>query len=118
MEQQLFHWHVEKDMKDVAYELVSIGTFTINDLLFLKPEWVSEELFIIKEIFWPDIPQRSERKIEEDTAIAGLSDIHVGSKLFLEKSFNEFLEQNPQLRVTEIPSYNRKSKSFLIELTS
>ena len=50
MEQQLFHWHVEKDMKDVAYELVSIGTFTINDLLFLKPEWVSEELFIIHPV--------------------------------------------------------------------
>ena len=31
----------ERDMKEVAYELVTIGTFTINDLLFLKPEWVS-----------------------------------------------------------------------------
>jgi hypothetical protein len=30
------------------------------------------------------------------------------------KSFNEFLENNPNLSATEIPSYNRKSKSFLV----
>lgn len=33
------------------------------------------------------------------------------------KSFNEFLENNSHLTATEIPSYNRKSKSFLIEPT-
>ena len=36
-------------MKDLAYELIYIGTFTINDLLFLKPEWV-EELFIMTPV--------------------------------------------------------------------
>ena len=30
------------------------------------------------------------------------------------KSFNEFVESNPQLHVKEILSYNRKSKSFLV----
>lgn len=30
------------------------------------------------------------------------------------KAFNEFLESNPQLRAEEIPSYNRKSKSFIV----
>jgi len=30
------------------------------------------------------------------------------------KSFNEFLDNNPQLEVKEIKSYNRKSKSFLV----
>ena len=34
------------------------------------------------------------------------------------KSFNEFLEENPHLTATEIPSYNRKSKSFLIAPTA
>lgn len=63
-----------------------------DNVIGVKATKASDELFIIKEIFWPDIPQRSERKIEEDVAIAGVSDIHVGSKLFLEKSFNEFLE--------------------------
>ena len=40
----------ERYMKEVAYKLVQIGEFTINDLLFLKPEWVPEELFIIKPV--------------------------------------------------------------------
>lgn len=30
------------------------------------------------------------------------------------KSFNEFLESNPHLQASEIKSYNRKSKSFLV----
>lgn len=30
------------------------------------------------------------------------------------KAFNEFLEENPQLKAKEIRSYNRKSKSFLV----
>ncbi len=30
------------------------------------------------------------------------------------KSFNEFLEANPHLSATSIPSYNRKSKAFLV----
>jgi len=30
------------------------------------------------------------------------------------RSFNEFLEANPRLKAEEMPSYNRKSKSFLI----
>ena len=31
------------------------------------------------------------------------------------KAFNEFLEENPHLEVRELKSYNRKSKSFLVE---
>ena len=31
------------------------------------------------------------------------------------KSFNEFLENNPNLETKEIKSYNRKSRSFLIK---
>ena len=30
------------------------------------------------------------------------------------KSFNEFLDNHPNLKVKEIPSYNRKSKSFVV----
>ena len=37
-------WACKRDMKEVAYELVSTGTFTINDIMSLKPEWVLDEL--------------------------------------------------------------------------
>ena len=50
MEKQFFRWHVEKGMKEVAFELVPIGTFTINDIMSLKPEWVPEELFIMNPV--------------------------------------------------------------------
>lgn len=33
------------------------------------------------------------------------------------KSFNEFLDANPHFKVREVPSYNRKSRSFLIRPT-
>ena len=39
----------EKLMKEVAYELVLISAFTINDLMSLKLEWVSE-LFIMNPV--------------------------------------------------------------------
>ena len=42
-------WACKRDMKEVAYELVSIGAFTINDLMSLKPEWVSEKLERVSE---------------------------------------------------------------------
>ena len=44
-----FSWACERGMKEVAYELVAIGAFTINDLLFMKPEWVPE-LFIMNPV--------------------------------------------------------------------
>jgi len=37
-------------MKEVANELVSISTFTINDIMLLKPEWIPEELFIMHPV--------------------------------------------------------------------
>ena len=37
-------------MKEVAYELVLIGAFTINDLMLLRPKWVPEELFIMHPV--------------------------------------------------------------------
>ena len=39
-------WACENDMKEVVHELVSIGTFTINEPMFRKPEWVSDDLFV------------------------------------------------------------------------
>ncbi len=46
----------------------------------------------VKDITWPDIPLlRPTKTTDADLAIAYLSDTHVGSKLFLEKSFKRFI---------------------------
>ncbi len=48
--------------------------------------------FVAKAITWPDIPVvRQKPKVEEDLAIAYLSDIHIGSRYFLEKPFKRFI---------------------------
>ena len=39
-------WACKKGMKEVAYKLVSIGAFTINDNMSLNPEFVSDDLFV------------------------------------------------------------------------
>ena len=53
---------------------------------------VSGPFIIAKSIIWPDVPVRTRPVTKDDLAIAFLSDIHVGSKLFLEKQFRRFLE--------------------------
>lgn len=63
----------------------------LDDVLGIKGQKANNEMIIIKEIFWPDLPQRPLRFSERDLGIASISDIHVGSKLFLEKEFNHFL---------------------------
>ncbi|MEM4634253.1 MAG: DNA-directed DNA polymerase II small subunit [Candidatus Anstonellaceae archaeon] len=50
------------------------------------------ELFIAESIIWPEIPvAREQKKTERDIAIAYLSDLHFGSKKFLEKEFARFI---------------------------
>ena len=52
----------------------------------------TENFFIANAIAWPDIPViRNEPKCEEDVAIAYLSDLHIGSRFYLEKPFKRVL---------------------------
>lgn len=53
---------------------------------------ISQDFIIANSITWPDIPiVRQEKKVEEDVAIAYLSDLHIGSRYFLERPFKRFL---------------------------
>lgn len=53
---------------------------------------MSNDWFMVKMVTWPDIPViRPERHSEVDVATVYLSDIHVGSKNFIEKSFRKFI---------------------------
>ncbi len=53
---------------------------------------ISGPFVIANGVMYPDIPIRTRKQTEEDFAIAFLSDVHVGSKRFLEKSFIEMLK--------------------------
>lgn len=67
------------------------GTVLLDDVIGIKATKISDEMVIINEIFWPDIPQKPLKKADNDVNMAVFSDMHVGSKLFLEKEFNKFI---------------------------
>lgn len=45
---------------------------------------------VAREIILPDIPDREQARSETDAHAAFISDLHVGSKLFMEEEFREF----------------------------
>ena len=47
--------------------------------------------FVIKDIMFPDIPEHVSSKSGTESYVALISDLHVGSKYFMEKEFNDFL---------------------------
>ncbi len=52
-----------------------------------------DKIIFADNIVWPDIPSNNElKKGPEEEYVIFLSDIHVGSNLFLEEEFNKFLE--------------------------
>jgi DNA polymerase II small subunit len=64
----------------------------------------SNDMFIANDIFQPDLPLDYRANTSEEPAhVAFLSDVHVGSYLFLEKEFNRFIDclnlegTNPEL---------------------
>ena len=52
-----------------------------------------DKVIFVDSFVWPDVPQDHElKKGHEEEYVIFLSDIHVGSKLFLKEEFNKFLE--------------------------
>lgn len=62
-----------------------------DDVVAIKGKLVGR-LLIANEIIWPDVPIKEPKTIEDDIAIAFMSDIHVGSKQFMEKNFSKMLK--------------------------
>ncbi|MGC8479838.1 MAG: DNA-directed DNA polymerase II small subunit [Candidatus Micrarchaeia archaeon] len=75
----------------------SIETFEsakkiINDEIIAIKVRISSPFIIATNIIFPDIQIKTKKQTEEDLAIAFTSDLHIGSKLFLEKEFLRFIE--------------------------
>lgn len=47
--------------------------------------------FIIKDLILPDIPDQASNRSETETYAVFLSDLHIGSKYFMEEEFTEFV---------------------------
>ncbi len=64
----------------------------LDDVIAISGK-ILEPYIIVEDIEWPDLPVLRERKlIEKDIAIAYISDIHFGSKYFLDRYLEMFLD--------------------------
>jgi len=73
-------------------ELLELAGGLVTDEVIAVEGRLSKELFIADNIHEPEIPIREPRKTDEEVSLAMLSDMHIGSKLFMEKNFNNFLD--------------------------
>ena len=52
----------------------------------------NNKAFVLKKITAPDIPEHIPNKAQSDSYVILISDLHVGSKYFLEDEFNQFID--------------------------
>lgn len=75
-----------------AKELYEKSRTLVNDEVIAITGKISGPFIIAKEILWPDVPIKMKNKSEDDASIAFISDLHIGSKLFMEKNFTNFIK--------------------------
>ena len=69
----------------------SAAKLMLDDIVALDGK-NADELFIADAITWPEMPvMRRQKTTERDVAIAYISDLHMGSKKFLEEEFSSFI---------------------------
>lgn len=76
----------------LSQDLFEEGKMLINDEVVAIRGKISNQFLIANEIIWPDVPIRQQKQIEDDIAIAFMSDIHVGSRQFMEKNLSKMLK--------------------------
>lgn len=79
---------VSKNHPDLLTEAKEI----VEDEIIGVSGMCGEKIIFLDKIIWPDIPSANEiKKGPEDINVAFLSDVHVGSKMFLREEFDRFL---------------------------
>ncbi len=78
--------------KDDRYLENDKGKIMLDDVIGVSGVKINKDMVIAKRIFWPDLPQRTPKLLKKEVYVASISDMHVGSKLFLEKAFQRFVE--------------------------
>ncbi len=63
----------------------------LDQVIFISAVKGKGDLLIAEEIMYPDLPLRKPNRAELPVYAALLSDMHVGSKMFMGKAFNRFL---------------------------
>ena len=75
-----------------SLELFEKARHLVEDEVIAVSGKISGPFIIASEFVWPDIPINDRKQSEEDVAIAFISDVHVGSKFFMERNFSNFIK--------------------------
>ena len=69
------------------------STLILDQMLMLEisPSKRNSNDFIVKDIIFPDIPEHVPSKSGTESYVALISDLHVGSKYFMDKEFKDFV---------------------------
>jgi len=77
-----------KDNKPLTQEA---RTVMLDNVIAVKARKMNNDMVIVSDLCWPELPHRPEKFGERDLGLAAIADIHIGSKLFLEKEFENFI---------------------------
>jgi DNA polymerase II small subunit len=69
----------------------SAGMLLTDQFVMARIGWGKNSGLIIKDLILPDIPDQSKNKSETEVYAVFLSDLHIGSKYFMEEEFTEFI---------------------------
>ncbi|MDE1855109.1 MAG: DNA-directed DNA polymerase II small subunit [Candidatus Micrarchaeota archaeon] len=78
--------------KDEQNEVFDAASKLVKDDVVAVKGKTWNTFVIASRILWPDVPIHQPNVSDDDVAIAMVSDVHVGHKLFMEKEFGKFLE--------------------------
>jgi len=95
------HLLVIEDLEDELLCVVSkkhddvyrgVNNLLVDQVIALRGKLVNKEMAYIEEVIWPDIPMESRQPHSSIPLCAALlSDLHIGSKEFLEAYFRRFI---------------------------
>ncbi|MDH5657816.1 MAG: DNA-directed DNA polymerase II small subunit [Nitrosopumilus sp.] len=67
------------------------GTLLIDQFVMARIGLAKNSGYIIKDLILPDVPEQAKNKSETEAYAIFLSDLHIGSKYFMEDEFTEFV---------------------------
>jgi len=67
------------------------GTLLLDQFVMARIGSAKNSGYIIKDLVLPDLPEQAKNKSESEVYAVFLSDLHIGSKYFMEEEFSDFV---------------------------
>ena len=68
-----------------------VRALLLDQVVCISATKTRNDLLILDDVFFPEIPQKTPKKASEPVCAALISDLHVGSRQFMREGFNRFL---------------------------